>query len=582
MSSRVARQFRLVLAGGSILLAAALLAAACSRSGTTEKPPENGPVRGGALVASIRSEPGTFNRFGPNSNSTPTDVITRLTQSPLVRINRVTGDAEPWLADHWTTSPDGRTLTLTLRDGVTFSDGVPLTSADVVFTFRALYDPAVDSVLASAVTIQGRPLQVSAPDARTVVFALPAPFTKAAALLDSVWIYPQHQLQGALDAHKFAGAWGLSTPPGSMAGLGPFVLSEYSPGQRMTFTRNPHYWRKDASGASLPYLDRLVLEIVKSQDAEISRMQAGTIDLMTLADVRPVDISALRKLRDQGALQLVEPGMSVGPDVLWFNLTPAAEKRDAATKPYLHRVEFRQAISYAVDRDAIVDTLYLGAAVPVYGPVTPGNATWYSDAAPKYPHDAARAKAMLAGLGLTDRNADGMLEDASGRPVRFSIFTQGNHMRERVATMIQAQLKQVGIVVDLVPLDAGTVIDRFGKGDYESIYFGFLPSALDPSLNSDLWLSSGSAHVWNPEQKTPATPWERSIDELTQKLAVAPTLVERQRLFAEVQRIFGENLPEIAFVAPKITIALSRHVGGAAPVLLDPKVLWQADTLYAR
>jgi peptide/nickel transport system substrate-binding protein len=539
-------------------------------------------VRGGALVASIRSEPGTFNRFGPRGNSTPTDLIARLTQAPLVRINRVTGDAEPWLADHWTTSPDGRTMTVTLRDGITFSDGVPLTSADVVFTFRALYDPAVDSVLASAVTIQGQPLQVSAPDARTVVFALPAPFTQAAALLDSVWIYPQHQLQGALDAHTFARAWGLSTPPGSMAGLGPFVLSEYAPGQRMTFTRNPHYWRKDASGASLPYLDRLVLEIVKSQDAEITRMQAGTIDLMTQADVRPVDISALRKLRDQGALQLVEPGISVSPDVLWFNLTPAAEKRDAATKPYLHRAEFRQAISYAVDREAIVNTLYLGAAVPVYGPVTPGNRTWYSDAAPKYPHDAARAKTLLSGLGLTVRNADGMLEDASGRPTGFSIVTQGSNMRERVATMIQAQLRQVGIAVEVVTLDPATLQQRVGAGDYESVYFGFFSSALDPSLNPDLWLSSGSNHIWNPEQKTAGTSWERSIDELTQKLAVAPTLEERQRLFAEVQRIFGENLPEIAFVAPKVTIALSRRVGGAVPVLLDPKVLWQADTLYTR
>jgi peptide/nickel transport system substrate-binding protein len=303
---------------------------------------------------------------------------------------------------------------------------------------------------------------------------------------------------------------------------------------------------------------------------------------MTQADVRPVDISALRKLRDQGALQLFEPGISVSPDVLWFNLTPAAEKRDAMTKPYLHRAEFRQAIAYAVDREAIVSTLYLGAAVPVYGPVTPGNRTWYSDAAPKYPHDTARAKALLAGLGLIDRNGDGKVEDASGRLVRFSIFTQGSHMRERVATMIQEQLKQVGIVVDVVTLDPPTLMQRAGAGDYESIYFGFLASAFDPSLNPDLWLSSGSAHIWNPEQKTPATPWERSIDELMQKLAVAPTLAEQQRLFAEVQRIFGENLPQIAFVAPKVTIAVSRRVGGAVPVLLDPKILWQADTLYAR
>ena len=573
----MARQRRQLLVSVSILIAAA-----CGRSATTEKKPENGPARGGALVASIRSEPQTFNRFAPNGASTATDVVTRLTQASLVRINRTTGEPEPWLADHWTTSADGRVLTVTLRNGITFSDGVPLTSADVVFTFRALYDPKVDSVLASAVAIQGRPLEVSAPDAHSVVFTLPAPFTNAVALLDSVWIYPQHQLQSALDTHDFAKAWGLSTPPGSMAGLGPFVLSEYVPGQRMTFNRNPHYWRKDASGAALPYLDRLVVEVVKQQDAEILRMQSGTIDLMTTADLRPSDLSSLRKLRDQGALQLVEPGTSVDPDVLWFNLTEAAGKRDEATKPYLHRAEFRQAISYAVNRDDVVNTLYLGAAVPVYGPVTPGNRTWYSDAAPKYPHDVSRAKTLLAGLGLTDRNGDGTLEDPSGRPVRFSIITQTGHMRERVATMIQEQLRQVGIAVDVVALDPGAIFARFAKGDYESIYYGFEASAFDPALNLDFWLSSGSSHFWNPEQKTPATPWERSIDDLIQKLVAAPTPAERQRLFAEVQRIFGENLPEIAFVAPKVTIALSRRVGGAVPTLLHPKVLWQADTLYAR
>jgi len=241
----VTRQLRSFLAGVTILLALG-----CGRGHVAEKHAETGPARGGLLVASLRSEPGTFNRFIQAGASAPTDVLTRLTHATLVRVNHVTGEAEPWLAERWTTSADGRTLTFTLRDGITFSDGVPLTSADVLFTFRALYDPDVDSVLASAVKVQGRPLQVSAPDARTVTVTVPAPFTNAAALLDSVWIYPQHQLQAALDAHAFAKAWGLSTPPGSMAGLGPFVLSEFTPGQRMTFTRNPHYWRKDASGAS--------------------------------------------------------------------------------------------------------------------------------------------------------------------------------------------------------------------------------------------------------------------------------------------------------------------------------------------
>lgn len=566
----------------SLVAVAILSTSGCNRSPSREKNSATGPVRGGSLTASIRSEPLTFNRYAPNGAQAPTDAVARLTQAPLVRLNRVTGDPEPWLAERWTTSQDGKTLTFTLRDGVVFSDGVPFTSADVLFTFRALYDPDVHSVLASAMQVRGKPLQVSAPDARTVVVTLPAPFAQAAALLDSVPIYPQHLLQSALDAHQFAAAWGKTTPSPQMAGLGPFVITEYVSGQRISFARNPHYWRKDASGAPLPYLDGFVVAFVKSQDAEITQLQAGAIDLMTLADVRPQDISGLRRLRDQGALRLVEPGISVEPNVLWFNLTPDAQKRDAQTKPYLHRAEFRQAISYAVDRDAIVNTAYLGAAIPIYGPVTPGNRTWYSDSAPKYPHDVAKAKALLAGLGLADRNADGMLEDAAGRPVRFSMLAQVGSIRERVATQIQDQLNQIGIAVDVVPLDQPAIFARFGKGDYESIYHGFQASAFDPSLNLDFWLSSGSAHIWNAEQPSPATPWEKALDEVMEKQAAAPTLAERQRLFADAQRIFGENLPEIYFVAPKVTIALSKRVGGEAPVLLDPKILWQADTLFAR
>jgi peptide/nickel transport system substrate-binding protein len=560
----------------SLCVLALVLASACTRTPPGPQPAASGPVRGGTLTASLRSEPSTFNRFAPNSNQAAVDALTRLTHASLVRLNRVTGEPEPWLAERWTSSPDGRTLTLTLREGVKFSDGQPFTSEDVMFSFRALYDPAVDSALASGVKVQGHPLQIAAPDARTVVITMPAPFAAGAALLDNVPIYPKHQLQPALDAHTFGAAWGVTTKPGTMAGLGPFVLSEYVAGEHLTFTRNPNYWQKDAAGAALPYLDRIVIEIVPTQDAEILRLQAGSLDLMTQADVRPEDIAALRRLRDQGSLQLAEAGVSVDPNTLWFNLTPGAAVEK--TKPYLQRVEFRQAISYAVDRDAIVNTVYLGAAAAIDGPVTPGNKVWYSDSAPKYPHDVARAKALLAGLRLTDRNGDGMLDDAAGRPVRFSILTQRGHIRERTATMIQEQLRQVGIAVDVVGLDVQSIFGRFGSGDYESIYYGFQASAFDPAINADFWRSGGSGHVWNVG--APA-PWERVIDDLMSRQAAAPSLAERQRLFAEVQKVFGENLPAIYFVSQKVNVAMSRRVGGAVPVLLDPKILWNAGTLYS-
>ncbi|HTI36626.1 MAG TPA: ABC transporter substrate-binding protein [Vicinamibacterales bacterium] len=573
MRSRVVRRI------AAVLVLSAAIAACGGRS--EDRPPANAsvPVRGGSLVASLRSEPATFNRLVNGGNSSATDAITELTQATLVRVNRVTGTIEPALAERWSVSPDGRTFTLSLRKGVTFSDGVPLSADDVLFSFAVVYDPKVASVLAASLEVRNKPLRVTAPDSETVVITLPAPFAPGLALLDNLPILPKHQLEAAYAAGKFQDAWNVSTPPGSMAGLGPFVLTGYEPGQRLTFTRNPHYWRRDASGIQLPYLDSISMEIVASQDAELLRMQAGSIDLMTQADLRPQDYASLKRLaQGDGAVHLTELGPAVDANMLWFNLTRAAASRPG--KSFVQRAEFRQAISYAVDRDAIVSSVYLGAATPIDGPVTPGNRTWYSDRAPKYPYDVARATALLAAIGLVDRNGDGMLEDASGARVRFTILTQANHIRGRVVTVLQEQLRQVGIAVDIAALDPRSMFQRFAAGDYDAMYYGFQASSLDPANNLDFWLSSGSAHVWNAGQTQPATPWERQIDDLMQQQMAAASLTERQRLFADVQRVFGENLPAICFVAPNVAIATSARVGGAQPALLDPKVLWASDQLF--
>jgi len=166
--------------------------------------------------------------------------------------------------------------------------------------------------------------------------------------------------------------------------------------------------------------------------------------------------------------------------------------------------------------------------------------------------------------------------------VRFSTLTQTQHIRGRTAAFVQEQLRKAGIVMDVVELDPQSLFGRYAAGDWESICYAFQMSAFDPAMNLDFWLSSGDFHVWNPNQRAPSTPWEKQIDDLMQKQIAAPTLAERHQLFAEAQRIFGENLPAIYFVAPKITIAMSRRVGGTVPVLLDPKILWAADGLYVR
>ena len=542
--------------------------AACGRSpaDSTNPPKPGGAVRGGTLVASVRSEPATFNRYVEASAAL--DVLTILTQATLVRINRATDQLEPWLAERWTESADHRTFTLALRRGIVFSDGVPFTSADVVFSFRAAYDPRAKGVLDASLRIEGKPITATAPDPQTVIITLPAPFTPGLRLLDNLWILPRHALEPALDQGRFDKAWGLNTPPASIAGLGPFTIAEHVPGQRLVLARNPHYWRSGTDGAPLPYLDRIVLQVMPDQNAEVLRLETGAIDLMSQADVRPEDYAALRRLREQGTLTLEDLGVSLDAPMLWFNLR---QDQNDAKHQWFRRTEFRQAISYALDRDAIANAVYLGAAVPISGPVTPGNRTWYSESAPKYAHDPARAKALLASIGLGDT------------PIRFSLLVQSSHTtRQRVATMVQEQLKQIGVAVDIVPMDPGSLVSAWGRGNYDAIFHAFQASATDPANNLDFWRSAGDLHVWNAAQRVPATSWERQIDELMARQIAAPTLPDRQRIFAEVQRIMGEQVPAIWIVAPKVSIAMNRRVEGATPALLDPKVLWNADTLYVR
>jgi len=532
-------------------------------------------VQGGSLVATYRSEPRSFNRFV--SPFSAEDLITRLSQDTLVRQNRVTGVIEPRLAREWTVSPDGLTWTMKLRDGVRFSDGEPFTAADVLFTFQALFDPAVKSDLASSFQVDGKPLVARAIDDRTVVITLPAPYGPGIGMLDSLPILPRHKLAAALEAGTFPDAWAVTTPLKEITGLGPFALSEYVSGTRLVLTRNPYFYGRDDQDRPLPYLDRLELDFVADQNAEILRLEAGQSDLMT-DEVRAEDIAGLQPLAASGKIRLLDAGVSITPDGLWFNLRPDAAAR--RTKPWLEREELRRAISLAVDRTTFVDTVYLGAAEPVFGPVTRGHGVWYLPDLPRTDFNQQEARALLTGLGLTDRNDDGVLDDASGQPAQFSLLTQkGNTVRERASAVIQEQLRKVGLAVDVVALEDRTIFNRWAKGDYDAMYFGVRTDSFDPARNSEFWLSSGGFHFWNANQSTPASDWEASIDRTMRRQASTIDPAERQRLFADVQRTLATHLPIIYFAAPKVIAATSARLQGATPSVLSPLILWNAERL---
>ena len=537
----------------------------------------NEPIpRGGTLVASMRAEPRSFNRLV--SRDTATDLVSQLTQGRLVRVNRATQQVEPWLAERWTTSPDGLTYTLTLRDGLQWSDGAPFTSADVAFTFGSVFDPKSKSVLASSLQVDGKPLAVATPDARTVVVTFPKPFGPGIRLLDNVVILPKHRLEAAAAAGTLADAWTPATPPADMVGMGPFVLTRYEPGQRLTFGRNPRYWRKDEAGASLPYLDALVLEIVPDQNAELLRLQAGETD-MTQQQLRAEDYATARDLERKGALTMQELGVGLDPDVLFFNLRPAAWAKDPRGK-WLAADAFRQAVSHAVDREAYANTVFLGAAVPVHGPITPGNKAWFWPDLPRYRFDRAKALELLTGLGLANRDDDPWLEDAAGTEARFAMLVfKGNTSLERGAQVLKESLAAIGVGVDIVPLEPGALVDKMLAGSFEAIFFNYISSDSDPAMQQDFWLSSGSAHLWNISEPAPATPWEAQIDALMLRQAAALDPAERVTLFRDAQRVFSEHLPALYFAAPRLYLAVSTRVRNTTPAVIRPQLLWSADTL---
>jgi len=553
-----------------------LIVAICSTGlylSRSSAPAGTGTQTGGALVATVRSEPVTFNRYV--RNSFPTHLFSLLTQAPLVKINRRSSEPEPWLASAWTTAPDGKSITVDLREGVTWSDGAPFDAEDVLFSVRAATDPAVHGPIADGLRVNNQPIAVKALGPHRVVFTFAAPSGPGARILDVLPIYPRHILEKALADGTFREAWGPSTEPRQMPGLGPFVLERYEPGQRIVLARNGRYWRKDAKGVQLPYLDRLTLEIVPDQNAELLRLTSGQVDVLQ-NELRPEDYRAVKAAADSGRVRLIDVGPGIEREMLWFNLAPAPKGQQP---PLVAQDGFREAISLAVDRRAFANEVYLGAAEPSAAPVPPSVKEWATEIdAGRY--DAVRAAARLDELGIVDRNKDGVREDEGGRPARFSILVgAGITGTEKGAQFIRDSLAKIGVTVDVVPLDINAVMGRWAEGRYDAIYHHILPTDTDPGTNLDWWLSNGSSHLWHPNQKTPATEWEARIDQLMQRQSTTLDLEERKRLFAEVQKLFVAHNPAIYFVTQHIYVATSTRVAPIAPGIERPQILWAADEL---
>ncbi len=539
---------------------------------------------GGRLVVSLRGEPKTLNPLIA-ADARSREVI-GVMQADLIHINRATQLTEPALAKAWRISPDGLVYTLVLRQGLKFSDGQPVDADDVLFTFRVILDESVHAPQRDLLIVGGKPITVHKVDAHTVVFQLARTYGVGERLFDGMAILPRHLLEKPYQEGKLGQTGSLATAADQWAGLGPFRLKEYVAGQRLVLQRNPYYWKSDAKGNRLPCVDELVFLFVPNADAQVLKFQSGETDMISQLGAENFSVLS----RQQRGYTMTDGGPGLEYNFLFFNLNDLGEKTSPEMQQkqkWFRQVKFRQAVSAAVDREAIVRLVYQGRGVPLWGLVAPGNRRWGNEKLPHPARSLDRARTLLKEAGFSwsnGLNGDSTLLDSDGKPVEFSILTSStNADRAKMAALIQDDLKQLGMRVQVVPLEPRSLLDRLMQSrDYDGCIMGIASYDADPNSDISVWLSSGGLHLWNPSQAQPATPWEAEIDRLIEEQMSARTFEQRKKLYDRAQEILAEEQPIILLASPHILVGARNVVGNFRPAVLEPYVLWNVEQLYIK
>jgi peptide/nickel transport system substrate-binding protein len=528
----------------------------------------------------LRAEPKTLNPVtaadGPSR-----DVIWRIA-ADLLHINRVAQLTEPALAKSWKVSPDGLRYTLRLRSGIRFSDGHAFGADDVVFSFQVYLDENLHSPQRDLLIVGGKPIIVRKLDAHTVSFELAQPYAAAERLFDSVAILPRHILQKPYQEGRLAQAWTLATPPSEVVGLGPFRLKEYVPGQQLVLERNPYYWKADRSRRRLPYLDELVFLFVPSEDAQVIRFQAGDTDVMSRMSAE--NFAVLERDQQARGYRVHDLGPGLEYNFLVFNMNAVIPKDSpiAQRQAWFKDVRFRQAVSNAIDRAGIVRLVYRGRGTSLITHVTPANKIWINGAITPPARSLEKSRDLLKSAGFS-WDAGGTLLDPAGRPVEFTILSSAsNAQRTQIATIIQDDLKALGMRVQVVPLEFRAMLDRVLQAhDYDAAVMALGGGDVDPNPQMNVWVASGGNHVWDLSGK-PATAWDAEIDKLMRQQLSTLRVKDRKRLYDRVQQLIAENLPLICVVSPNILVAARNRVENFQPAILDHYTLWNADELFVR
>ena len=462
------------------------------------------------------------------SDSASSD-INGLVYNGLIRYNKDL-ILEGELAESWEISEDNLTITFHLRKGVLWHDGVPFTSADVLFTYNVYIDPKTPTAYAESYK---QVAHAEAPDLYTFRVTYDKPYAPALGSW-GVSIMPKHLLE-----HTEITKSPLSRMP---VGTGPFRFVEWKPGETLVLESNPDYFEGQ------PYIRRVLYRIIPDLSTQFLELQSGGLDFMGLTPIQyqtQTDTLAFKRRFEKYRY------LAFGYTYLGYNLN----------RPLFQDKRVRQAIAHAIDKQEIIDGVLLGLGQVATGPYKPD--TWvYNPDVRRYPHDAAKAKALFAEAGWRDSDGDGIL-DKDGQKFSFTIVTnQGNDLRVKSGEIIQRRLQEVGIEVKLRVIEWASFLKEFiNPGNFEATILAWSGSP-EPD-QYDIWHSSKTGprelnfiRFKNPE-----------VDELLEKGRRTFDQQERKACYDRFQAILAEEQPyTFLYVSEALPVVARRFRGvEAAP-----------------
>jgi len=526
---------------------------------------------GGSLVEATSSDPKTFNIIVTSDANS--QAATSLLFEGLTTEDHFTLKVIPNLAQSWQVSTDGLQWIFHLRENVKWFDGKPFSADDVVFTFNDLiYNPDIPSPSKDVLTIDGKAFKVEKIDAHTVRFTLPVKFAPFLRVLEGQPILPKHCLIQAVKQKKFLFTWGIDTPPAQLVGTGPFMLSEYFPGERLVFKRNPHYWEKSPQGDALPYLDKIIFLIIHDPQAQLLKFIDGEID------ETPVDgqyYPLLKPMEARKNFHIYEAGADFGTRFVCFNQNPGTNPNthkpfvDPVKLSWFTNLEFRRAIAHAIDKKKIIEIVNNGFGLPQNGPMSPSSGFFYNPKVTVYDYDLNKARAILKKAGFFDRSGRGTIQDKQGHDVAFNFYAAASDdpIEAQIADIIAADLRKLGMKVNMVPLEFNTLVNKLmATFDWDMVMIG-LTGGEEPHFGKSVWHSSGNLHLWNPHQDKPATAWEERLDEIYDQGVQELDENKRKILYDESQRIAADELPVIYTVLNMDMYAVRDKFGNLKPTV---------------